>query len=75
MLTCKQVCESASEAIEGNQALTHRLWLRLHLIICKHCRRYLLQMKIAIGTTARLPLPAPLTEAEIDLLVERLRQV
>ncbi|XOV88216.1 MAG: anti-sigma factor [Pseudomonadota bacterium] len=74
MLTCKEVCENASDAIEEKPGFSRRLGLGLHLLICKHCRRFLRQLRVATSAVASLPEPGQPTEAEIDLLIARLRQ-
>jgi hypothetical protein len=40
MLKCKQVSHLLSEAQDRELALTERLPLRLHLLICEGCRNY-----------------------------------
>ena len=52
MLTCNDV----AKAIGQDELLTapwqSRLALRVHLLMCRHCRRYAAQIR-AIGTAAR----------------------
>jgi hypothetical protein len=74
IITCKRVSQTASDFIEGPTTLWQRTKLRLHLIICKHCRRYLRHLRLVIGVTrAMAPREEP-TDAEIDALVGRLIQ-
>lgn len=40
MLSCKQVSEQASDDIDGRYRGWHKLQIRLHLMICSHCRRF-----------------------------------
>ena len=40
MLTCKQVSERASDDIDGHYKGWQKLQIRLHLMICSHCRRF-----------------------------------
>ena len=57
MLTCKDV----ATAIGGDEWRAaprwRRLALRLHLLMCPHCRRYAAQIR-ATGTAGRQPAPA-----------------
>ena len=69
MLTCKEV----SRAIASDQLATtgwrERLSLRLHLLMCRHCRRYSRQMH-EIGAAARRIMGTELPDRESR---ERLR--
>ena len=72
MLSCKEACESATEYLDGEPTFGQRMSMRLHLLLCKHCRRFYQQFKITTGAAARLDeAPSP-TDAEIDALVEKL---
>ncbi|RPG25173.1 MAG: hypothetical protein CBC10_008645 [Gammaproteobacteria bacterium TMED50] len=49
MMSCRQVCDSASEIADGNLAAWQRLQVRIHLLICKYCRRYIRQLNMMVG--------------------------
>lgn len=72
ILTCKHVCEHASDFIDGAASLRQRLLLRLHLFLCKHCRRYLRQFRTVIGIVPKLATRDTPSDEEIDRLVARL---
>lgn len=58
MLTCREVTERASEYLDGNLSLGRRLTFRFHLMMCRHCRRYvdLLAQTIAlVRVSGRVP--------------------
>ena len=72
MLTCKDICENATDYLEEPGGILARLQLRFHLLICKHCRRFMRQFRATVGVSAQLnEIPAP-TDAEIDALVDQL---
>jgi hypothetical protein len=72
LLTCKQVSDTASDLLEDPTTLTQRIKLRLHLMICIHCRRYLKQLRLAIGVVSNSgSAPAPSKE-EFETLVSQL---
>ncbi len=52
MLCCQEVARqiASDEFQEANG--WQRLWVRLHLLMCRHCRRYAVQLH-AIDETAR----------------------
>ncbi|MEX2488073.1 MAG: zf-HC2 domain-containing protein [Pseudomonadales bacterium] len=72
MITCKQVYETASDYMDTSSSLTTRIWLRLHLMMCKHCRRYVHQLRITSSATAHLDKPKIPEDEEIDRLVNKL---
>ena len=52
MSSCQEVARKigSDEFKEANE--WQRLWVRLHLLMCRHCRRYAVQLQ-SIGETAR----------------------
>lgn len=52
MLCCQEVARqiASDEFKEAN--VWQRLWVRLHLLMCRHCRRYAVQLH-SIDETAR----------------------
>ena len=58
MLRCVQFVEQLSEVEEGTASLTTRLSFRLHRLTCRHCRRYLRQMR-AVRAVMRNALGEP----------------
>jgi len=45
MLTCKEVSELVSLALDRRLPLSKRMAVRLHLLVCKMCSRYQQQLK------------------------------
>ncbi len=45
MLSCKKVAQLASEALDRSLTLQEKLSMRLHLLACKLCSRYVRQLK------------------------------
>lgn len=67
-------CRQTTEAIASDQLIDagwrKRLSVRLHLAMCKHCRRYAKQMK-TVGTVVRSLFgqdPPPRQKLEKDIL-------
>ena len=52
MLTCKDVAKAIGQDEWLTASWRRRLALRVHLLMCRHCRRYATQIR-AIGTAAR----------------------
>ncbi len=52
MLSCKEVARIVASDLLDDLAWGRRLALRLHLLMCRHCRRYAQQLR-AIAAAAR----------------------
>ena len=53
MLTCKQASQFISASLDRPLSLRERLALKLHLLICKYCKRFSQQvsaMRVALRT-------------------------
>ena len=59
MLTCRDMSERASEFLDGELPFTTRLGFRMHLLMCRHCRRYVEQLSRVVGALRGLAAPAP----------------
>lgn len=70
MLSCKELTELATDYLEQDLPWSKRLRVQLHLWMCRHCRRYLDQMRKVIGLLRRLPTE----QAPPDLVEELLPQ-
>ena len=75
MLTCKDVSDVASDYMEGPTTFVQRLGLRLHLIMCVNCRRYMKQLRLASGVAKKISVPLEPSDEEIESLVQKLRQL
>ncbi len=52
MLCCQEVARKIANDEFKEANMWQRLWVRLHLLMCRHCRRYAVQLH-SIGETAR----------------------
>ncbi|WP_439576543.1 anti-sigma factor family protein [Elioraea sp.] len=73
MLTCREVTERASEYLDGNLPFGRRLAFRLHLLMCRHCRRYVDQLAGTIALVRAAGQEAADPEAA-DRIVAALKQ-
>lgn len=72
MPSCKHVSERASDYLDGVGEPFERMMLRVHLLLCKHCRRFMHQFRLVIGISPALGEAQPPSEAEIDALLVKL---
>jgi anti-sigma factor RsiW len=75
MLSCQDVTEKSSALIDGELGLRERLAIRMHLAMCRHCRRFVRHLRLLVGALhvkgnpPAEPPPAELVDrimAEID---------
>ena len=75
MLSCKQIARQASEHIDQQLNWQQRLAFRLHLFICRNCRRYVNQLRTSIGSLKLVRAhPKPVLSEQQQQLAEQLRQ-
>lgn len=54
MLTCREVSRAVASDELGHAGLRRRFGARLHLLMCRHCRRYAAQLRAIAGAARRL---------------------
>ncbi len=72
MLTCRQVTQLVTEYLEGKLSWKDAIRFQLHLGMCRHCRRYLRDMKVTVRVLGGLPAVA-IPNDTMDALMERFR--
>jgi anti-sigma factor RsiW len=68
MLTCREMTELVTDYAEGQLSFVERVRFQVHLGVCRHCRRYVRQMKASVAALGRLPAPELTPELEQELL-------
>ena len=68
MLKCKDVAHLASEYIDKNTSHKITLQMRMHLMLCANCRRFIKHLRITQKVTVELATPAEAIDAEAILL-------
>ena len=77
MFKCEEVTKKVSESLDRTLPLYHRIFIRMHLLMCKYCTRFrqqllILQEASRLGDLAvETPDPAPILSAEAR---ERIKQ-
>lgn len=59
MLNCRDVTEQVTEYLEGKLSWQARWQFRLHLAMCRFCRRYVEQFRLTIQAVRRMGPGAP----------------
>ena len=48
MLKCREVVASADQLLDGSLGRRQKFALRMHLLLCRHCRRYVRQLRVLL---------------------------
>lgn len=72
MMTCQELTELVTDYLEGRLGLWGRLRFQLHIGLCRHCRAFLHDRKLAIKTLGKLP-PEPIPPDVRDELLRKFR--
>lgn len=71
MLTCQQMTALVTDYLEGRMSFIDRVWFRIHIGRCKHCRAYLRQMKLSLAVLGQMP-DEPVPDGVMGSLLARL---
>jgi anti-sigma factor RsiW len=52
MKTCREVHKEASALLDGQLPLVQALGVRMHLLLCTHCRRYVRHLRLLAHSLA-----------------------
>jgi len=76
MMSCRDVAALANDHVDGLLTRRQRLGVRLHLMMCKHCRRAIRQLRatIALVRSIGAQAAAPPEPAYEQALVEMYRR-
>lgn len=71
MLNCKQVASLASDYLDKNTSQTLNWKIRMHLMMCSHCRRFIKHLKITKQLTPKNQL---LDDKDVDVILEKIKR-
>lgn len=77
MLKCKDVAELASRYVDHDLGVMQRAQIRLHLMMCRHCTRYVRQLRQTVALLKEIAPrePSVVDEARfVQLLKQQRRQ-
>ncbi len=70
MLSCRDIANHAEDIISHSGSWRQRLAIRLHLLMCEHCRRFIAQYRRVSSLVSLVEQPAG--DAEIARVLENL---
>lgn len=51
MLKCREFVDTTDALLDGELTPRQRLSMRIHWLVCRHCRRYLKQLRALLAAT------------------------
>ena len=69
MLSCKEMTELITDYLERRLSFVDRARFQMHIGMCRHCRRYLRQMKLSVTALGDIP-PEPVPDEVMKRLLE-----
>lgn len=70
MLKCREVVNSAGQYIDGEMNRRQRLAMKMHLLMCHHCRRYIRQQRALLKAIPFMHRQA--SKDEVDKVMEHI---
>ena len=67
MFKCKEVSRMISDSMDRKLPLHHRVMIRIHLAMCKHCSRFRRQLLLIRETCRHLTQPFEVIDPAITL--------
>ena len=74
MLSCKDITEKASDYLDKDLPFFTRLKVKMHLQICKHCKRYVEQLQLTIQALGKLKQTTNVDNSTVNSIVDALKK-
>lgn len=72
MMTCKQLNDISSDLLDEQVSFSKRLAVLLHRSMCRHCNRYLLQLKLSSTAVQKISDQSEPSDQEIDQVLDKI---
>lgn len=69
MKKCRDIHDLASELLAGDLSRSERLGIRLHLMMCSHCRRFVRHLELLANSLRQHALTAMAPPALVDRIL------
>lgn len=70
MLNCREVVDSADQLLDGSMSRRQRFAIKMHLLMCRHCRRYVGQLRTLLRAIPFMHGQA--SDAEVAKVIEHI---
>jgi len=72
MNSCHKITKQASEYIDRDMSFSQRLKMRMHLLMCKHCRNFVSQLGLTVDTIKNLGCKKEISDQALEKQVKTL---
>ncbi|PTQ91152.1 zf-HC2 domain-containing protein [Agitococcus lubricus] len=72
MLSCQDLVIKADSYLANELTPWQQAQFRLHLAVCRNCRRYLKTLRLTQEVSKQIPLP--IREFDVEAIVKRIQQ-
>jgi len=72
MLSCRQIYDHASALVDCELSIGEAMAVRVHLLMCGACRRFIRQFRLLTRVLRREAQAAPVPAATIDRILARI---
>lgn len=66
MDSCRKITEQASDYVDRNMTFGQRMKMRMHLLMCHHCRNFIGQFQITIGAIKGLGSKNKISDQDVE---------
>ena len=70
MFCCKDVSQKISESMDRTLPLHHRMFIRIHILMCKYCLRFRRQLLMLRETARKIDLSPEAVDSALGLSQE-----
>ena len=70
MFCCRDVSQKISESMDRTLPLHHRMFIRIHILMCKYCARFRRQLLLLREAAQKMDLSPEALEAAVGLSPE-----
>ena len=72
MRSCREIAELANQYIDNDLSIKDKWGVRVHLLMCYHCHRYVRGLNLVVKALGGLPRPT-IEEDELDRIVAHIQ--
>ena len=74
MLKCRDVLEQADAYLANEMTPWQRVGFRVHLTLCRHCRRYIKNLRLTQAVSTKIPSSDEPSSEQLDAILLLIQQ-
>ncbi|MGD8569965.1 MAG: zf-HC2 domain-containing protein [Gammaproteobacteria bacterium] len=73
MLSCKEITENANSYLDRELRFITRVKVKMHLLLCENCRRYMDQLQLTIQSLSKFRRDDTVSDDVVDKVVRSMK--